>query len=232
MIDQETKTPVQALGLRERKTARAKLALLDAVMERLGDRSLESIPVKDLCIAAEVSEPSFFNYFPKKTDLLVYFIQLWSVDMGWRLSLRKAGSTARSAVEDLFVETARQMDASPGLMAEILAFQAKNGQCPYIQPLELAEKILRFPDRQGIERISESLITELFGPLVAEALRRGELPSSLDPNAVLFGLGAIFFGLPAIAGAFGPAGLGRAYLAQIDLLWRGLVAHGGLATRR
>jgi hypothetical protein len=26
--------------------------------------------------------------------------------------------------------------------------------------------------------------------------------------------------------------LGRAYLAQIDLLWRGLVAHGGLATRR
>ncbi len=119
------------------------------MVERLGDRSLESIPVKDLCAAAEVSEPSFFNYFPQKTDLLVYFIQLWSVD-GWRLSLRKPGSTARSAVEDLFVETARQMDAGPGLMAEILAFQAKNGQCPYIQPLGNAEKILRFPDRPGM----------------------------------------------------------------------------------
>lgn len=227
MTTQGTQAALQALGLRERKTARAKLALLDAVVKRLGDRSLESIPVKDLCAAAEVSEPSFFNYFPQKTDLLVYFIQLWSVDMGWRLSLRKPGSTARSAVEDLFVETARQMDVSSGLMAEILAFQAKNGQCPYIQPLANAEKILRFPDRPGIERIPETLITELFTPLVVEALRNGELPAGLDPSAVLFGLGAIFFGLPAIAGAFGPAGLGRAYLAQIDLLWRGLAANGG-----
>jgi hypothetical protein len=30
-------------------------------MERLPDRSLESIPVRDLCVAAEVSEPSFFS---------------------------------------------------------------------------------------------------------------------------------------------------------------------------
>ena len=145
MTTQGTQTGLQALGLRERKTARARLALLDAVVERLGDRSLESIPVKDLCAAAEVSEPSFFNYFPQKTDLLVYFIQLWSVDMGWRLSLRKPGSTARSAVEDLFVETARQMDEGPGLMAEIFAFQAKNGSAPIFSPSETRKKSFASP---------------------------------------------------------------------------------------
>ena len=76
------------------------------------------------------------------------------------------------------------------------------------------------------------MITELFAPLVNEALQKGELPAGLDPSAILFGLGAIFFGIPAIAGAFGPAGLGRAYLAQIDLLWRGLAANGGRTSRR
>ncbi len=222
MSNQDTLARSQVPGLRERKTARAKLALLDAVVARLGEGSLESIPVKELCAAAEVSEPSFFNYFPKKTDLLVYFIQLWSVDMGWRLSLRKPGSTARSAIEDIFAETARQLDSDPGVMAEILAFQAKKGQCPYVQALGPAEKLLRFPDRPGIERIPEAMITELFAPLIEEAMRKGELPADLDPMSVLFGLGAIFFGLPAIAGAFGPGGLGHAYLVQIDLLWRGL----------
>jgi AcrR family transcriptional regulator len=225
MTNQDTLAPFAALGLRERKTARAKLALLDAVVARLGEGSLESIPIKELCAAAEVSEPSFFNYFPKKTDLLVYFIQLWSVDMGWRRSLREPGSTARSAVEDLFVETARQLDSSPGLMAEILAYNAKNRQCPYVQALGPAEKLLRFPGRSGIERIPEAQIAELFAPLIEEALHEGELPVDLDPFSVLFGLGAIFFGLPVIAGAFGPGGLGHAYLVQIDLLWRGLEAN-------
>jgi hypothetical protein len=69
--------------LRQRKYARTKLALMNAALERLKDKSLEEISVRELCEEAEVSEATFFNYFPSKTDLLVYFVQLWTIEAGW-----------------------------------------------------------------------------------------------------------------------------------------------------
>lgn len=58
------------LSLREKKYAKTKLALLDAATERIGEKTFDAISVKELCEQAEVSEATFFNYFPKKQDLL------------------------------------------------------------------------------------------------------------------------------------------------------------------
>ena len=70
-------------GRRDRKLAQTRLALLTALRERLAERPLEEINVRELAEAADVSEATFYNHFPTKTDLAVYFVQLWSVDAGW-----------------------------------------------------------------------------------------------------------------------------------------------------
>ena len=72
-----------ALPLRQRKFARTKLALLDATLESLRSRSLDEVRVADLCAAADISPASFFNYFPQKADVLVYHVQLWSLEIAW-----------------------------------------------------------------------------------------------------------------------------------------------------
>ena len=105
-------TTLAEIPLRQRKQAQTRLALLDAVLARLdGKRTLDDIPVKELCDAANISQASFFNYFPSKTDLLVYFVQIWSLDLAGRVHTGAggaAGSSAREAIESIFVSTARE----------------------------------------------------------------------------------------------------------------------------
>ena len=91
-----------ALPLRQRKFARTKLGLLEAAMAAIRDRPLDEVTVRELCEAVEISPAGFFNYFPKKTDLLVYYVQLWSIEMAWhgrRLAEQRGGL---AAIEEVF----------------------------------------------------------------------------------------------------------------------------------
>ena len=57
--------------LRQRKFARTRLALAGALSKALVQQTLSEVSVKALCREAEVSEATFFNYFPRKEDILV-----------------------------------------------------------------------------------------------------------------------------------------------------------------
>ncbi|HHO50022.1 MAG TPA: TetR family transcriptional regulator, partial [Deltaproteobacteria bacterium] len=61
------------LPLRERKRARLHLDLVEALVVRLAERSLDEIGVGELAAAATTSEATFFNHFPSKQHLLTYF---------------------------------------------------------------------------------------------------------------------------------------------------------------
>src|SRR5688572_15292458 len=71
-------------SLRERKFARTKLALMQAALERMRTKKLDEVPVKELCDEVQVSEATFFNYFPKKSDLLHYLIKVWTIEVAWQ----------------------------------------------------------------------------------------------------------------------------------------------------
>ena len=181
-----------------------KQALLRAAVERLDSRTLEEIPVKELCDAAGVSEASFFNYFPKKSDLLVYFVRIWSLDVSWRALHGKRGATARESIEEIFLETARQAAAHPGVMSEVIAHQARMDTPPDLH-LTAADRVVAFPDR---------------------AVRGGELPESTDRNMALLGFSTIFLGLPVMARRLDPPALGEMYIRLVGLFWEGLTAKG------
>ena len=55
-----------ALPQRQKKSARTRIALLDALLEELDSQPLAQIRIKDLTRRADVSEPTFFNYFDTK----------------------------------------------------------------------------------------------------------------------------------------------------------------------
>jgi AcrR family transcriptional regulator len=212
------------IPLRPRKIAQARAAVLRAVLARLdGTRTLDEINVRELCDEAAISEASFFNYFPKKTDLLVFFIRLWSLDLAWRIQHELAAVSARKALEEILVATARAMRVHPGAMPEIIAFLARSTALP-VGDLELADRMVAYPDRDGIETVPATGLDGLLPPLIARAVRAGELPATTDRKTAFLSLTSVFFGVPLMLWRRNPDGVEHAYRRQLAVAWAGLQA--------
>lgn len=225
-------TPLAQLTLREKKYAKTKLALLDAVTERIGEKTFDAISVKELCEQAEVSEATFFNYFPKKQDLLSYFIQLWVLEVIWKIQHSLEDKGGIGAIEEAFCYTGEQISERPRIMLELIAYMALDpdkGQCPSnTAAVTLAERLLRFPTLQGIETIEAgSGLDDVFRPPLSKAIESGDLPSGTNVDAALTALFVVFFGVPLGMAWQEPALVAPVYRQQLDLVWAGLRAGGG-----
>lgn len=64
------------VGLRERKKAERRLALIDAAHRLVEERGYDHVTVEDIASAAGVSTRTFFNYFDTKDDAIVPFL-MW-----------------------------------------------------------------------------------------------------------------------------------------------------------
>jgi AcrR family transcriptional regulator len=210
------------LPLRQRKFASTKLALLDAALTGISNRPLSDIPVRELCDAVSISEAGFFNYFPRKTDLLVYYVQLWSIEMGWHARrLAGRGGSGLAAIEQIFILTARQMRDRPGVMAEIIAGQLRMTEPPRLEEISLAERLAAFPNLDGVGHVPATGLDQLLPPFIRQAMADGDIPAQLNRRAIMDSLAAIFFGVPVVHRMGSPAAIEKAYRNQLALLWEG-----------
>lgn len=210
------------LSLRERKFARTKLSLLQAALERIEQRPLDEISVKELCTAAEVSEATFFNYFPRKSDILVYFTQLWSLEIAWQLADREQIGQGLPAIAEIFRLAAHKIQEQPGVMGEVIAFQARHRQRQRAPEPGRAERLLAFPERPGIERFAADGMDQLLARHLQFAIEHGQLPDNTPLRAAMVGLISIFYGVPLTLAQHNPQGVGSAYQYQLNLLWAGM----------
>lgn len=216
---------MKELPLRERKYAATKAALLDAVLARLNDQMLDSISVKEVCGEVQVSETTFFNYFDSKQAVIFYLVQLWSIRAGWEMQQTLAqGGSHLDAVCTLFDLTAEQVVQSPGVMGEIVAWQARKRDKVVFTPLTAAEYALHFADNTDIVQLQAQGIEQLLGAQLHAALQDGELAADSDLAALALALMAIFFVTPVFLQQGADADVKDAYRRQLQLL--GLPACG------
>jgi AcrR family transcriptional regulator len=218
----------QQISLRERKFAKTKLALLQAALDRMKTKRLSDITVKELCEEVQVSEATFFNYFPKKEDLLHYFIKIWTLEVLFYARDAAGPEAGLSFVEHVFDFTGRELAEHPRPMLEIIAQMAvdphRTGCEASRQALSLAERLQALPACGDVECLPELKLPELFRPPLERAVQRGELPASLDIETAVFGLLSIFFGVPLLLGCREPERMPTMYEQQLRLLWAGLRA--------
>jgi AcrR family transcriptional regulator len=62
---------MDTLGLRERKKQRTRRLIADTAARLFAERGYEHVAVSDVARAAEVSEPTVYNYFPTKERLVL-----------------------------------------------------------------------------------------------------------------------------------------------------------------
>lgn len=88
-----------APGLRERKKAARRAALVDATHRLVGEHGLDGVTVDMVCAAAGVSPRTFFNYFATKDDAVLGHSP-WSLDPA-AAAVFAAGGPSGHLLDDL-----------------------------------------------------------------------------------------------------------------------------------
>jgi AcrR family transcriptional regulator len=212
----------QKPSLRERKFARTRLALAEVTTQHLNSASLESLSVKSLSERVQISEATFFNYFPRKDALIAYLDKLWTLELSWYGRQAAAQHEGLAVIEALFRYTAIQVQKKPGLMGEIIAYEARDREHAPRPEITLAERNMAFPDLDGIEDIEVDNLEALFKTALMQAIKQVELPENTMIPAAMVGLVSIFYGVPLAIQHSNPASIGPMYRQQLELLWAGL----------
>ncbi len=209
-------------SLRERKFAKTRLALADAASHHLEAAPLESLSVKSLCERVQISEATFFNYFPRKEDLVIYLDRLWTLELNWYGQQAMKQHQGLAVIESLFRYTSIQIQKKPGLMGEIIAHEARSRERQPGPEITQAERMLAFSDLDGIESSPDDSLEGLLRDSLQAAIEQGELPENTAISAAMVGLVSIFYGVPLALQHNNPAAIAAMYRQQLELLWSGL----------
>lgn len=213
--------PFEDMSLREKKFIKTKVALMSAFIERLQTTRMADVSIRDVCHSVEVSEGTFFNYFPRKIDLVYYFRQLFDYKV-----IYKARQCMHSGGHLQFIDLLFQMIAKefehPFLVLEFISIITGEKESPRkcdIPPLEI---MFALPECPGIEKDALSLRTleEVFTDTIREAIKAGELPKKTNVEAMCVHLFAVLVGVAVVIEAKGFPQLGRYYQEHLNLLWK------------
>ncbi len=217
-------TEIARPSLRERKFARTRLSLAEAVTNHLEAASFESLSVKALCERVQISEATFFNYFPKKEDLIVYLDRLWTLELNWYGRQATEQKRGLSVIETLFRYTSIQIQKKPGLMGEIIAHEARARERHAGPEITPAERMIAFSDLDDINSLPDDSLENLLRSSLQAGIDQGELPPNTAIAAAMVALVSIFYGVPLAMQHANPAAISAMYRQQLALLWAGLRA--------
>ncbi|MDH5515614.1 MAG: TetR/AcrR family transcriptional regulator [Gammaproteobacteria bacterium] len=217
-------TEIARPSLRERKFARTRLSLAEAVTNHLEAASFESLSVKALCERVQISEATFFNYFPKKEDLIVYLDRLWTLELNWYGRQATEQKRGLAVIETLFRYTSIQIQKKPGLMGEIIAHEARARERHAGPEITPAERMIAFSDLDDINSLPDDSLENLLRSSLQAGIDQGELPPNTAIAAAMVALVSIFYGVPLAMQHANPAAIGAMYRQQLALLWAGLRA--------
>ncbi len=148
----------QPLGLRERKKARLRQQIIETAVRLFRKRGYENTRVDDIVNILEISQPTFFRYFPSKDAVLR--------DVGKRgfacivehlkSELSSEADTA-ARLRRLYRAMAREVEADRRLWEAVV--------------LSGAMDPVRSPEMRGLEGVAVGLLREIL----AQGQRRGEI---------------------------------------------------------
>lgn len=218
------KTRISDISLREKKIAMKKIELLNIVLEITKTKRLEEISVKEICDAAMISEGTFFNYFPRKSDILTYFIRLWTIQATYLANKEIGNTSGLKKIEFVFGCTVNNLTiGNERIIYEIIShfsMESKSSDID-ISGISVAEKLVAFPELPDIASQKLYRFDDVFAEYLKLAIELGEIPPIKNVNLVRVMLGSIFFGVPlALKGH--PEMIQQMYSEALDALWKAL----------
>jgi len=156
--DRSGSGPADKPGLRERKKARLRGQIIETALHLFRQRGYENTRIDDIVQTLEISQPTFFRYFPSKDAVLR--------EVGRRAFARQAESLrAELAVKATTEQRLRRFYETLGNVTEV-------GR-PLWQAVILAGAMdpVRSPELRGAEAATVRLLREI----IAEGQKNGEV---------------------------------------------------------
>ncbi len=210
-------------SLREKKYAKTKIALTNAFIERLKKVRFNEISIKEVCESVEVSEATFFNYFPQKADVVSYYQQIVSLKISYEIRENSAGMSPQKLIEFTFDSIAKEIE-QPYLFFEIISLFTAERKKPKEIMITPAEKFYAHPACEGIEGVPVQSLEDLFLSLVKEAKKKKEIKNDIKAEDVALTLLAILVGIPLAIDIENFGRIKQFYRSQLSLLWKAVGA--------
>jgi AcrR family transcriptional regulator len=220
---------IKDIPLQQRKQAKKRLELLDAATQLMREKPLAEISVGEICQEVDISKGTFFRYFPRKVDLIFYHVRLWTIESVLYANKVAKGSPGLATIEALFEWTAGTVIDHPNLFAELTALRAfepeefKKHIHSNKNMVSHAERLLRFPEMEGIDLIPDGTFHRIFESNLNDAVAKGQISKRINIQDAILSLASIFYGIPLmLAGQDDQIDLASAYQKQLQILWTGL----------
>ncbi len=213
-------------SLRERKHAKMKIEIMDAFIKRLEKTRFDDISIREICKNVEVSEGTFFNYFPEKIDIINYYSSLLFLKILWKTQNEVPPGRYIASIEAVFKNVAAELN-NINIIYQMISIIIMQLEKPKAINISNIERYLAFPDYDGIEDIPAVFIEDFFEKCLKEALKNGELPKKTNIDDVRVSLMTILGGTLLAAKFTNIKDRSYHFMRQLNLLWEGL----GVKTR-
>ena len=208
-------------SLREKKISKTKISLMNEFIRRLETTKFNDISIKDVCDNVEVSEATFYNYFPKKTDLVQYFKELLTLKTIWEVEKKGSKMSPIEKIDLFFSVQADNMPNTNAFYELVSIFTGEKMRNIRLQ-LSASDKYYAFPDCENIEEMPSMLIEEFLAMTMKQMVKDGSFDIKTKPADIVIGLMAIFVGIPLAIEEKDFVNLKSHYKKQLSVFWKGL----------
>lgn len=203
------------IPLRELKKARTKVALYEAALSLIEDKMFWEVMLDDICRKAEVSRVTYFKFFQRKEDLLVYFMRVWLTERIIEIEVEKKHGF--DATRHLLYKLAEQAKEKQGIMPSLISFLVEMKMHPCMPEMSEAEVRLLFPGHEEIGSRTPNMF-ELFQRWMTEASAGGELKKEVSVDMAVQSLFTIFYGAFLTANLYGSKDFEAFYDNHLQLI--------------
>ncbi|WP_054403422.1 TetR/AcrR family transcriptional regulator [Paenibacillus solani] len=203
------------IPLRELKKATNKITLYEAALSMMRDRMFSQVMLEDICKRAEISKVTFFKFYQRKEELLIYFMRIWLTKR--IIEINAEGKRGFQAFRHLLYQVAKEHQIRPGMMPSLISFLAEQNMQPCMPELSPAEVSLLFPGHEEAGSKSPNMY-DLFQQFMKEEDQAGRLNKALTLEQAVQICFTIFYGAFLTAQLYNSTEIDRFYETHLGLL--------------
>ncbi len=209
-------------SLRERKHARTKIAIMEAFIKRLEKTRFDDISVRQICKDVDISEGTFFNYFPEKIDIINYYMHLEFLRVIWKARKDVPEGAYVALIDAVLENLGKELLRYDNIIYQLIALMIIQQQRPKNLSISSLERQIFLPDCEGIEDIKLMLPDDFFSECLKEAVRHGELSKDIKIDDLQVSLMTILSGTLLAAKFAVNKDIVYHFRRQLRFLWKGL----------
>jgi AcrR family transcriptional regulator len=178
--------------LRAKKAAKLKLAILQATIDLIRDGGFKELHISDLCNRTSISKVTLFKYFPKKEDILLYYMRIWTFHLAVDLQTNKKKGVA--GVYYIVDNLSESYERHPGLALSFLGHLANTRIIQKPFPVKEEERRMLYPNEADIGDIEIKSMEQLLENFLLEAILSQEITKSGNPKDFAYSIVSILYG--------------------------------------